>query len=331
MVRMFLYLCMLFSVVHSFTIEFPYGTNFMVKVKGINLLAVNQQTKEDLQYLFKTTPVVVFENQYITPEDQYFISTWFDSNYLNKKIHPFYETEVPSIDQVAIRGKGMADHFGVNDVEIRNARSFKYTPLWHQDVVGNKWIMPPLVSSMYMIKTPETGGFTSFASMENAYESLSVEDRKICNEINCIYSPIHGYGAQVDFTGYGRLDKYWEETMTKEKIDAMSIQPLVIYPTAEDTKRSLMLTPNKLYKFEGDDPGKTPAYTQEKIRYLMHNHVLREGNVGKLHYKENDLVIFNNRKVMHTSSPLEEYKEDCIFSLLFLATKTPIYNSSMAL
>ena len=72
-------------------------------------------------------------------------------------------------------------------------------------------------------------------------------------------------------------------------------------------------------------------YLPEKIRYLMHNHVLREGNVGKLHYKENDLVIFNNRKVMHTSSPLEEYKEDRIFSLLFLATKTPIYNSSMAL
>ena len=101
----------------------------------------------------------------------------------------------------------------------------------------------------------------------------------------------------------------------------MVTQPLVIYPTPEDTKRALMFTPNKLYKFEGANSGVSPAYTQEKIRYIMKNYVLTPGNVGKLHYKEKDLVIFNNRKVIHTSSPTQEYLDERYFTLLFLGTK----------
>ena len=62
----------------------------------------------------------------------------------------------------------------------------------------------------------------------------------------------------------------------------------------------------------------------------MKNYVLSPGNVGKLYYKENDLVIFNNRKVMHTSSPTQEYEEDRLFTLLFLGTKAPFLNSDMS-
>ena len=68
-----------FSYANGFTIEFPYGTNFMARVKNINLNKINDQTKSDLQYLFKTTPVLVFEKQELIPEEQYYISTFFDT------------------------------------------------------------------------------------------------------------------------------------------------------------------------------------------------------------------------------------------------------------
>ena len=317
-------------LVNSFTIDFPFNNNFMVKVKNIDVKKINQNTIDELRYLFKTTPVLVFENQKISPEEQFDFCSKFDPEHTNEILHPFYETAIPGKQQIALRGKGVADMFGLKEVPIRNSQVFKYTPVWHQDLVGTKDVLPPIVSSMYMIKTPSRGGYTSFASMEGAYESMIVEHRKMCNEINCVYSLIHGLGAQIDYTGYGRIDKYWRNEITPDIEKHMVTQPLVIYPTPEDTKRALMFTPNKLYKFEGANSGVSPAYTQEKIRYIMKNYVLTPGNVGKLHYKENDLVIFNNRKVIHTSSPTQEYLDERYFTLLFLGTKTPFLNSSMS-
>ena len=61
----------------------------------------------------------------------------------------------------------------------------------------------------------------------------------------------------------------------------------------------------------------------------MHNYVLKTNNVGTLQYREKDLVIFNNRKVIHTSSPTAEYNEDRLFSLLFLGTDLPILSPSI--
>ena len=327
---MLLFFILVPLLVNSFTIDFPFQNNFMVRIKNIDLRNIGDKTLKDLRYLFKTTPVLVFENQKITPQEQYDFCALMDNHHTNQIVHPFYETAIPDKQQIALRGKGRADMFGLNDVPIRNSPVFKFTPVWHQDLVGTKGVLPPLVSSMYMLKTPSNGGYTSFASMEGAYESMTVEHRKMCNQINCVYSSVHGYGAEIDHTGYGRLDKYWRKKITPEIEEKMVTQPLVVYPTSEDTKRTLMFTPNKLYKFEGTESGMSPAYTQEKIRYIMKNYVLSPGNVGKLYYKENDLVVFNNRKVMHTSSPTQEYTDQRLFTLLFLGTRAEFLNSTMS-
>ena len=331
-----LYIVIIFSIIFvtncvGFTIEFPYGTNFMTRIKNIDLTRITEQTKVDLQYLFKTTPVLVFENQKITPEEQFFICSLFDSNYTTQVLHPFSETAVPNTEQIAIRGKGTANHFGVNNVPIRNTRSFKYTPVWHQDLVGSKDVLPPVVSSMYMLKTPRYGGTTSFASMEAAYEAMSVEHRELCINLQCIYSSYHGLFGETDHTGYGRLDKYWKKELTPELNKQMVTQPLIVYPTKEDTKRTLMLSPNKVYKFQGGKGGVSPPYAQEKTRFIMKNYVLTPGNVGTIKYRDNDLVIFNNRKVMHTSSPTDEYNEYRYFTLLFLGTKSPFLSGTESL
>ena len=43
----------------SFTIDFPYDVKFMAKISNINLLKINEDEKSELQYLFRTTPVLV--------------------------------------------------------------------------------------------------------------------------------------------------------------------------------------------------------------------------------------------------------------------------------
>ena len=148
---MFLPFFLLPVLAASFTIDFPFQNNFMVRVKNIDLKRINDRHLEDLRYLFKTTPVLVFENQKITPQEQYDFCALLDLHHTNEILHPFYETAIPDKQQIALRGKGRADMFGVNDVPIRNSPVFKFTPVWHQDLVGTKNVLPPIVSSMYML------------------------------------------------------------------------------------------------------------------------------------------------------------------------------------
>ena len=312
---------LLFTLVYvnGFTIEFPYGTKFMARVKNINLNKINDETKSDLQYLFKTTPVLVFEKQDLLPEEQYYISTLFDNKYNSQVMHPF-NTAIPSIEQIAIRGKGTTNHFGLDNVPIYVGKTFKYTEVWHQDLVGVKDVLPPVVSSMYMIETPESGGKTKFASLENAYESMSDLYKSFYKNTKIDYLYDHNNLPEIDFTGYGRIDKYWNNDLTEELEKSMVSQPLIIYPTKESTKKTFMITPNKLYKFSTLSPNDS----QEKMRYIMKNFILKEDNIGTINYRKNDFVIFNNRKVIHTSTPTEEYSKDRILSILFLGTDEPL-------
>ncbi len=303
----------------SFTVDFPFGVKFMAKVNNINLLKINENDISELQYLFKTTPVLVFENQNLTPEEHFSVSKLFDKNFNEKVMHPFKETMVPGVNQVAIRGAGIANHFGVNNVKIRNSDSFKYNELWHQDLVGIKNVFPSVVSSMYMIKTPEKGGATKFASLENGYESLSLLHKSIYEKMEVTYYSKNLF-PEIDFTGYCRIDKFWEKENDEEYENKKVECPLVIYPSEDATKKCLMLTPNRFYKFKEF----SCVESHERMRYLMKNHILTDNNIGSLQYKKNDLVIFNNRKVIHTSTPTKQYKEDRIMTLLFLGTNEPL-------
>ena len=144
-------------------------------------------------------------------------------------------------------------------------------------------------------------------------------------------TPSAFYQKWSDVNVLSIIDKYWKKELTPELKEQMVTQPLIVYPTKEDTKRTLMLSPNKVYKFQGGKGGVSPPYAQEKTRFIMKNYVLTPGNVGTIKYRDNDLVIINNRKVMHTSSPTDEYNEYRYFTLLFLGTKSPFLSGTESL
>ncbi len=66
----------------------------------------------------------------------------------------------------------------------------------------------------------------------------------------------------------------------------------------------------------------SPLESHDLMRFIMKHYVLTKDNVGALDYNEKDLVIFNNRRVMHTGTPTAEYDERFL-TILFLATKCP--------
>ena len=318
---MFLTFLFLLPLINSFRIKYYRKVPFIAEIYNLNINNIDMQEQAELQYLFKSTPVLIFKNQTLTPQEHYNFCCLFDKRHTDNIVHPFKETQVPECPQLALRGKGwIHDTFGVKNKDIVNGQTFKYNPVWHQDLVGVKNKLPTIVSSMYVLEIPEKGGATLFASLEKGYENLSsnLKYAKYMN-LQCCYSTIKALDAQIDHTGYGRIDKYWAKDLKDfaNVIQDLVVQPLVIYPDSKSMKKTLMISPNKFYNFLGFTPDKS----QEIMREILNSCVFVENNTERVNYEKNDLLIFNNRKVIHSTTPKEEIEGTIIYSLLFLDTQ----------
>ena len=308
-------------ITSGFTIKFNYQVPFICEVHGIDAGDVDPNTMEELKYLFRTTPVLVFKNQHLTAKNQFDFTSEFDPYYTRDIVHPFKDTAVPDCPQIALRGKGIISNvFGIKETCIQNAPAFKYNKVWHQDLVGTRDRFPTVVSSMYMLQPSEEGGSTWFASMERAYNNMMTDNSKL-SLLQCMYSSKLALEGQWDHSGFARIDHQQIDLRALRKLyDDIEIQPLVIYPDGKSQRRSLMLSPNKFVGFVG----MPPKASRDLMHQIMDNYVLKDNNVDQVRYDKNDLVVFNNRKVIHSSSPIEEVVGNRILSILFLNSREPI-------
>lgn len=313
---MFLKFIAFFPIITCFHIKYNYNVPFICEIHDIDINNMGFDMMNELKYLFTTTPILVFKNQHITPSKQFDFCSQFDSHYTPRVIHPFLETAVPKCPQIAIRGKGHIENiFGIKNKTIHNRQSLKYNRQWHQDLVGTKDIYPNKVSSIYMIQTPERGGNTLFASMEKGYNNLIMDDKKLAL-LKCCYSVKSSENAIIDNTGYQRIDRI---PLDIQKISDLCVQPLVIYPDKQYNKNALMLSPNRFIGFLGIPPNTS----RNIMNGIMNKYVLREDNIAEVVYDNNDLIIFNNRKVIHSATPTEEIQGSRLMSMLYLNTQEP--------
>lgn len=310
-------------------------TPFIRTINNIDLNKIGKSDIQELKNFFEVNPVLVFKNQNLTPQKHYEICKIFDNNFTDRIAHPFNETIVPDCPQLALRGKGTIKNiWKIKNKKIRNAPNFFYNPLWHQDLVGSNDFNPTVVSSMYMIESPKKGGETLFANLETGYINFKKKyNIKKFGNLKCKYSTILSLYAKIDYSGYGRLDKYWElykngdDNFKKLIEDTFIEQPFIIKPCIHSEKKALMISPNKLYNFfdNVNNINYSPSESQELMREILNSCVFLENNIEKVEYEKNDLVIFNNRKVIHSSTPTYEIEGNRIMSLLFLDTNETIH------
>jgi hypothetical protein len=150
--------------------------------------------------------MLMFKNQNLNPKEFYEFCKVFDTKSNDRVVHPFHHSKVDYVPQVAIRGNCyIKDLYGLKDVTLKYSGPFKNTAVWHQDIVGINEHRPPIVSSIYMLKTPPVGGETMFASMETAYDNLDA-----VSTIPSAYPPVMTWDSQnniaiinADILGYG--------------------------------------------------------------------------------------------------------------------------------
>jgi alpha-ketoglutarate-dependent taurine dioxygenase len=182
---------LLLSIAYSYaySISFPtFKRNYAI-VKNANIKLFTDEDKVEFIKLFNSVPLIMFKNQKINPKEYYEFCKLFDDKHTLEIIHPFQHSSVDIVPQISLRGNCyIKDLHGIKDTYLKYSDPFKNTLVWHQDIVGQGTYLPPVVSSMYMIKTPSHGGNTLFASLEDAYDNVDTNIKDKIFDLKVIYS-----------------------------------------------------------------------------------------------------------------------------------------------
>lgn len=164
-----------------------------------------------------------------------------------------------------------------------------YELVWHTDMSYN--VLPPRASLLYALEVPPDGGNTGFLNMYTAYETLSPELKRAIDGRTCIHDSSRNSA--------GELRKGFQRTLDIRHTPG-AVHPLVrLHPV---TGRKAL--------FLGRRPG---AYIHglsveesEKLLDAVWAHATQERFAWYQKWRAGDLVLWDNRCVMHRRDAFDE-------------------------
>ena len=164
-----------------------------------------------------------------------------------------------------------------------------YELVWHTDMSYNP--LPPRASLLYALEVPPDGGNTGFLNMYAAYETLPEKLKRAVEGKTCIHDSSRNSA--------GELRRGFQSTLDVTKTPG-AVHPLVrLHP---HTKRKAL--------FLGRRPG---AYVHglsveesEKLLNAIWAHATQERFAWYQKWRIGDLVMWDNRSVMHRRDAFDE-------------------------
>ena len=186
------------------------------------------------------------------------------------------------------------------------------------DNVG-KFEIPNLVTSFYFETCPSVGGETLFANVLNAYTKINYNNRMDINSLIGLYDKENRIDYnEYDMNGIRRLNSFNSVNYK----DILQI-PFVIKPYVKSSLKSFLFSPIRFIKFQG--------FSEERswdlVEHIFAKYINTPDNVVSIKWEPNDLVIFNNRLLIHSTTPTEIYSgENRFYKTIFLNSKIKITN-----
>lgn len=161
-------------------------------------------------------------------------------------------------------------------IELRNAgKSRDVNQHWHSDMTYN--VMPPKLTMLYALEAPEIGGETAFANQALAYDELSVGMKKLLDDL------------QAHHSAEGLAKLYGED----QKAAPKSLHPVV--RTHDETGRKALYV-CRAFTRRFDEWSR--AESKPVLEYLF-EHGVRPEFQGRHQWRAGDLVMWDNRSVLH--------------------------------
>jgi taurine dioxygenase len=263
------------------------------EVRGINLADdVDPAVRAKLNLAFANHHVLVIRDQELTPEGFKKAAQVFGELLQHDK----KETHVP----------GHPDVYYVSNDQIVNGKRIIPGESFHTDHSNHP--APPKATTLFAVSLPSSGGDTQYVNMHDAYDDLSEAMKRRIDGMRAV----HVYLSKYSPRSLGLLT---EES--RKALPPPGIHPLVrVHP--DNGRKALYLNPVRIESSVGmedsealDLIGELMAHaTQKKYEY---RHQWRHG----------DMVIWDNRSVMHQANPDYDMNERRYLYRLMLKGEVP--------
>lgn len=213
-------------------------------------------------------------------------ATWQQLNalFLQHHVLVFPAQELTPEDQIAF-----AEHWGSlvrhpyaaladypNIIELKNqGKKRDVNQHWHSDMTYNE--RPPTLTMLYALQAPEIGGDTAFANQVLAYEELS-------DGLKIVVDPLKAHHSAQ---GLARL-------YGQNEAEAPRALHPVVRTHDESGQRALYVCQAFTQRFEG-----WSREESESLLAYLYRHSTRPEYQGRHQWRAGDLVMWDNRAVLH--------------------------------
>ncbi len=174
--------------------------------------------------------------------------------------------------------RGLEDHPQVMVLENRPGRLGPRNDFWHSDISYGE--TPPLGSVLYAVEVTEGRGDTMFCNMYAAYEGLSDGLKSMLDGMTALHS----------------AEKLVQEVPNRLSVDVAP--PAVEHPAVRTHpgtgRKALYVNPHYTIRFTGWTPEES-----RPLLDLLAVRATRPENVFRHHWRAGDVLMWDNRCVMH--------------------------------
>ncbi len=264
----------------------PYGNHLSAEVRGIDLsTALDDETIRTLHDAWVEYKVLIFVGQDISDKQQIEFTRRFGSleEFPMKAVRSDLHAEILRVSNVDTKGNHLPD-------DDNTVRYLHVTQQWHID---SSYRAIPSKGAVYRgIELTRHGGETWFCDLERVYDDLP----------EMLKGRVDGMRAVHDFEVSRRAVGNLTPLSAEEKAAVPVVEhPLVrIHPVSG--RRSLFLSPVHMSHVVGLSNADSKALIGE-----LTNFAVRDEYIYKHRWWPGDVLIWDNRSLMHWAQPYDEH------------------------
>ena len=277
----------------SYTIT-PLTGHTGAEVRGIDLSRdIAPDARTELNRAFANHHVLVIRDQELTPIGFKNAAQVFGE----LQPHDKKETHVPDHPDV----------YYVSNDQIVNGKRIIPGESFHTDHSNHP--VPPKATTLFAVSLPSTGGDTQYVNMHDAYDDLPEAMKRRIDGLKAV----HVYLSKYSPRSLGHLSED-----SRNALPPPGIHPLVrMHP--DNGRKALYLNPVRMESI----PGMEDAAALALIADLM-AHATQKKYEYRHQWRPGDMVIWDNRSVMHQANPDYDMNERRYLYRLMLKGEVPV-------
>ncbi len=253
-----------------------------LEVTGVDLAGpLPEPVKQELYQMFADNAVLVFRDQEFDAP-QFATAARLFGEIIPEQFPNYRLPEFPTVSFLSNR-----------DLEQTGKQRAVRGEGFHTD--HSNYTAPPKATILYGIVIPSSGGDTEFVSVQAAYDDLPAEEKARLDGLRAV----HSYAGMKN-----------DHKATVLPPEQLARTPQASHPIVrlnpDNGRRGLYLSPNRVSSVEGMDNAEA-----EPMLDALYEHATRPNYLYRHNWRKGDMVIWDNRSVLHqatTDYDMEEYR-----------------------